>query len=168
MAGGICICEVEEIVPAGEIKPEAVDLPGIFVKWLIKGSNYSRWIDKKVFVEDDGSIHWDIPQEVLEKRLIIAKRAAEEIWDGNYVSLGWGIPSHIIPFLAKKTKATFLSENGVQGLGGPPKKNEIDPDLINTSVETATITPGAAYFKISDSFNIIWGGHVDITFMGGL
>lgn len=32
MAGGICICEVEEIVPAGEIKPEAVDLPGIFVK----------------------------------------------------------------------------------------------------------------------------------------
>lgn len=84
------------------------------------------------------------------------------------MSLGRGLPSHIIPFLAKKTKATFLSENGVQGLGGPPKKSEIDPDLINTSVETATITPGAAFFKISDSFNIIRGGHVDITFMGGL
>lgn len=32
MAGKICICEVEEIVPVGSIKPENIDLPGIFIK----------------------------------------------------------------------------------------------------------------------------------------
>ncbi|MGG5253922.1 CoA transferase subunit A [Neobacillus sp. SM06] len=44
MAGGITIAEVEEIVPAGELDPEEVVTPGIFVDYLIlsKGVNW-KW-----------------------------------------------------------------------------------------------------------------------------
>ena len=44
MAGGMTIAEVEEIVPAGELDPEEVVTPGIFVDYLIlsKGVNW-RW-----------------------------------------------------------------------------------------------------------------------------
>jgi acyl CoA:acetate/3-ketoacid CoA transferase alpha subunit len=49
MAGGICICEADEIVPAGEIPPESVDLPGIFVKRLIKSTSQTPSLDLKVF-----------------------------------------------------------------------------------------------------------------------
>jgi len=48
-----------------------------------------------------------------------------------------------------------MSGNGVLGLGGAPKKDEIDYEMINTSKETSTILPGGSFFKSSDSFNII-------------
>lgn len=36
-AGKICIAEVEEIVEAGQIDPDSVHLPGIFVDRIFKG-----------------------------------------------------------------------------------------------------------------------------------
>jgi len=72
IAGKICICEVEEIVPVGAIKPESVDLPGIFVKRLIKGSNYTRKIDRKVVMGEDGKINYGIEEGEMKKREIIA------------------------------------------------------------------------------------------------
>ena len=35
-AGKICIAEVEEIVPYGELDPDQIHLPGIYVKRLIQ------------------------------------------------------------------------------------------------------------------------------------
>lgn len=117
---------------------------------------------------EDGKINYGIPEEEMKKREIIAKRAAEEIKDGDYVTLGTGIPTHITSFLNPRIKVTFLGENGILGMGPPPKKDEVDPELINPSKETITIKPGAAFFKTSDSFNMIRGGHVNLTFLGGL
>lgn len=155
MAGKVCICEVEDIVPVGTLKPESIDLPGIFIKRLIKGTNYSKKIDRKVIMGEDGKINYGIPDEEMKKREIIAKRAAEEIKDGDYVTLGTGIPTHITSFLNPRIKVTFLGENGILGMGPPPKKDEVDHELINPSKETITIKPGAAFFKTSDSFNMI-------------
>jgi 3-oxoacid CoA-transferase len=45
-AGKICIAEVEEIVEAGELAPDEIHLPGIFVHRLIKGNNYVKRIEK--------------------------------------------------------------------------------------------------------------------------
>ena len=168
MAGKICICEVEEIVPVGTLKPESIDLPGIFIKRLIKGSGYSKKIDRKVVIGEDGKINYGFPEEEMKKREIIARRAAEEIKDGDYITLGNCIPTHITSFLNPRIKVTVLGENGVLGMGPPPKKDEVDPDLINPSKETITIMPGASFFKTSDSFNMIRGGHVHQTFLGGL
>ena len=54
--GKICIVEVEQIVPAGEIKPEHVHLPHIFVKRVIKGENYVKPIEKMTVRKDGGQM----------------------------------------------------------------------------------------------------------------
>jgi 3-oxoacid CoA-transferase subunit A len=43
-SGKTCVAEVEEIVPVGSLGPDAIHLPGIYVKRLILGAPY----DKKV------------------------------------------------------------------------------------------------------------------------
>lgn len=40
--GRICIAEVEEIVPAGALDPDRIDLPGIYVHRLIQGEHEKR------------------------------------------------------------------------------------------------------------------------------
>ncbi|MDB5715463.1 MAG: 3-oxoacid CoA-transferase subunit [Sphingomonadales bacterium] len=44
-AAPLCVAEVEEIVSVGTIDPDAVHLPGIYVKRLIDGSPYDKKIE---------------------------------------------------------------------------------------------------------------------------
>ncbi|MGJ8536071.1 MAG: CoA transferase subunit A [Parasphingopyxis sp.] len=44
-AGKICVAEVEEIVEVGELDPDGIHLPGIYVKRLIDGSPYDKKIE---------------------------------------------------------------------------------------------------------------------------
>lgn len=46
MAGKITIAEVEELVPAGELDPNHIHTPGIYVKRIFQGSNYEKRIEK--------------------------------------------------------------------------------------------------------------------------
>jgi 3-oxoacid CoA-transferase A subunit len=48
MAGRITIAEVEELVEVGEIDPDQVHLPGIYVKRIFKGSGYEKRIERKM------------------------------------------------------------------------------------------------------------------------
>ncbi len=43
--GKICVAEVEEIVPVGSLDPDAIHLPGIYVKRMILGSPYDKKIE---------------------------------------------------------------------------------------------------------------------------
>jgi len=45
MAAQITIVEVEELVNLGDIKPEEVHLPGVFVQRIFKGTNYKNDIE---------------------------------------------------------------------------------------------------------------------------
>src|ERR1051325_9474654 len=44
-AGRICVAEVEEVVPVGTFDPDAIHLPGIYVKRLILGAPYDKKIE---------------------------------------------------------------------------------------------------------------------------
>jgi 3-oxoacid CoA-transferase subunit A len=44
-AGKICVAEVEEIVEVGELDPDSIHLPGIYVKRLINGAPYDKKIE---------------------------------------------------------------------------------------------------------------------------
>ncbi len=44
-AARICVAEVEEIVPVGALDPDAIHLPGIYVKRLILGAPYDKKIE---------------------------------------------------------------------------------------------------------------------------
>lgn len=43
--GKICIAEVEEIVPIGELDPDCIHLPGVFVNRMIVGAPYDKKIE---------------------------------------------------------------------------------------------------------------------------
>ena len=44
-AGRICVAEVEEVVPTGSLDPDAIHLPGIYVKRMIVGAPYDKKIE---------------------------------------------------------------------------------------------------------------------------
>lgn len=47
MAGKITIAEVEELVPAGELDPNQVHTPGIYVHRIFQGKNYEKRIEQR-------------------------------------------------------------------------------------------------------------------------
>lgn len=47
MAGKITVAEVEELVPAGELDPNDIHTPGIFVQRIFQGKNYEKRIEQK-------------------------------------------------------------------------------------------------------------------------
>ena len=46
-AGKITIAEVEELVPAGELDPNQIHTPGIFVNRIFQGSHYEKRIEQR-------------------------------------------------------------------------------------------------------------------------
>src|SRR5690554_1294337 len=46
-AGKITIAEVEELVPAGELDPNQIHIPGIYVKRIFQGVNYEKRIEQR-------------------------------------------------------------------------------------------------------------------------
>lgn len=47
MAGKITIAEVEELVPAGELDPDNIHTPGIYVHRIFQGANYEKRIEQR-------------------------------------------------------------------------------------------------------------------------
>lgn len=47
MAGKITIAEVEELVPAGDLDPDHIHLPGIYVHRIFQGSGYEKRIEQR-------------------------------------------------------------------------------------------------------------------------
>jgi 3-oxoacid CoA-transferase subunit A len=46
-AGKITIAEVEELVPAGELDPDQIHTPGIFIKRIFQGEHFEKRIEQR-------------------------------------------------------------------------------------------------------------------------
>ncbi|MBO7610051.1 MAG: CoA transferase subunit B [Muribaculaceae bacterium] len=103
-----------------------------------------------------------------EMRVVIAKRAAKELHDGDVVNLGIGIPTMIPNYLPEGVSVTLQTENGAMGMGPTPAEGEEDKNMINAGGGYITLNPGASTFDSATSFAIIRGGHVNVSFLGAL
>ena len=103
---------------------------------------------------------------IISPKQIIAARVAKELKDGDVVNLGIGLPTMVPNFLPEGVNVILQSENGYIGL--TPLEGEIDPDLVNAGGQPASIITGGAFFDSLFSFELIRGGHVDVTVLGGL
>jgi 3-oxoacid CoA-transferase subunit B len=97
----------------------------------------------------------------------IAQRAAQELTDGAYVNLGWGIPNLIADYLPKGLTVYFHSENGILGMGRRARAGEEDFDLVDAMKVPVTLIPGASFFHQADAHLMTRGGHLDVAVLGG-
>jgi 3-oxoacid CoA-transferase subunit A len=57
MAGRITVAEVEELVPVGELDPNDVHTPGIFVQRIFQGAHYEKRIEQRTVRPATASDH---------------------------------------------------------------------------------------------------------------
>ena len=96
----------------------------------------------------------------------LAKRVAQDMFDGAYVNLGIGRPTLVANHLPPNIEIVLQSENGILGMGPAPTPGEEDYDLINAGKQAVTLLPGGAYFHHADSFAMMRAGHLDICVLG--
>jgi 3-oxoadipate CoA-transferase beta subunit len=98
---------------------------------------------------------------------MIARRVYRDLPDGAYVNLGIGLPNRILGVAHDPEKeVVFHSENGILGLGERPGDDDVDPDLIDSGKNFASLVPGGCFFSHVDSFAMIRGGHIQIAVLG--
>ncbi len=97
----------------------------------------------------------------------LAKRVAQDMFDGAYVNLGIGMPTLVANHLPPGIEIVLHSENGILGMGPAPAKGEEDYDLINAGKQAVTLLHGGSYFHHADSFAMMRAGHLDICVLGG-
>jgi len=98
----------------------------------------------------------------------IAKRAGQELKDGQIINLGIGLPTLIANFVPEGVDVVIQTENGGIGVGPAPAPGCEDRDRANAGNQPITLIPGGSYFDSATSFAMIRGGHVDSTFLGTL
>src|SRR5579859_2462779 len=159
--GKVTVAEVEELLEVGELDPDQVHTPGIYVDRIVQGKRYEKRIEFRTVAGSTGKKDSPI-------RELMAKRAAQELRDGYYVNLGIGIPTLVANYIPPNINVTLQSENGLLGIGPFPAESKVDPDLINAGKQTVTTIAGSSFFSSADSFAMIRGGHIDLSILGGL
>lgn len=163
-AARVAIVEVDEIVEAGEIPPERIDLPGIFVTRVVtktvpnllpKHGGYRRSAD--VPRTYNGKPGWSRRQ--------MGERAAALLPQHSYVNLGIGIPSFISSYVAGRD-IVLHGENGILGYGEIVDDAEQYPDVFNASGVPVTPELGISYFDSVTAFEMVRSGRVQVVALG--
>jgi 3-oxoacid CoA-transferase subunit B len=86
----------------------------------------------------------------MNEKELITSRAAALLQPGWVVNLGIGIPT-LIPRFVDADTLCFQTENGLLGVGSPPEKDRMDPNLVDAGKRPVTERPGASYFDSATS-----------------
>lgn len=101
-------------------------------------------------------------------RTAIARRAALDLPDGGIVNLGIGIPALCSDLLPEGVELRYQAENGILGFSSMHTKLDGDPSVMDAGGNFPKLVPGMAFFDSVESFNLIRGGHIDVTVLGAL
>lgn len=71
-------------------------------------------------------------------------------------------------FLPNGVELRYHAENGVLGFEDLAAPGEGDPNLMDAGGSFPKWVPGMAFFDSVESFNLVRGGHIDVTVLGAL
>lgn len=156
----LVIVEAEHIVEVGEIEPEQVHTPGLYVDYLVQATLTPADLGSSADVKGGA-------KKVDEGRLNMARRALKELHEGDVLNLGIGIPTLVAELITPEMNINLHTETGMLGVGPAPEGGAIDYP-VNAGKIPVTALAGTSYFDSADSFAMIRGRHVDVAVMGGL
>jgi 3-oxoacid CoA-transferase len=160
-ASALVIAEVEEIVPVGELDPNAIHTPGCFVDFLVQAHTSEEDLGSSASVSGSA-------KKVDAMRMAMAQAVLDELHAGEVVNLGIGIPTLVADLITPESGIIMHTENGMLGVGPEPESGGAMDYPVNAGKIPVTALPGSSYFDTSSSFGMIRGGHVDVAVMGGL
>jgi 3-oxoacid CoA-transferase len=147
------VVQADKIVELGELKPNHIHTPGVFVDCVIQ----SREPEKNIRGQrdfDEDSIGYPL-----------GERIAADIPDGSIVELGFGLPWYSLDFL-QKNKETIVHSEGILGLCRELKEDEPDQLWRSADGRVVSLLPGGCATTFTDSFNIVMKGKVDYCLLG--
>lgn len=104
----------------------------------------------------------------MEAKEIIAKRVAKEFKNGDFINLGIGLPTKAVDYISKNIKINLHSENGFAGVWDSATKENFNKDIVDAGGSPVVLQEGGMFFDSVTSFEIIRGGHLDMTVLGAL
>jgi 3-oxoacid CoA-transferase len=172
MAGKVTIVQTQHVADAGEIDPESIVTPGIFVDRVVRTENpldpatllnLSRRFGKQ----------WDL--EARERAIgprglppdLMARKVARLLRPGEYVNLGTGLPTLVSDHLEPSQAITLHSENGMLGFGPLAGEQATDIHRYNASGQLVSGLAGESFTDSADAFAMARSGRVTTIVLGG-
>jgi 3-oxoacid CoA-transferase len=163
-AARVAVVEVDEVVEPGEIPPERIGLPGIFVSRLVR-KTHANTLPKHATNRRPA----DVPRVYNGKpawtRSQMAERAAALLPEPAYVNLGLGIPTYVSTYLRGRD-VVLHGENGILGYGEIVADEELYPDVFNAGGQPVFPAPGISFFDSVEAFEMVRSGRVHVVAIG--
>jgi 3-oxoacid CoA-transferase len=163
-AAKIAIVEVDHIVKVGEISPERVGVPGIFVSRVV--------VSTKKLAGAKGGLGRRAPDSRREylgrpalSRSELAQRAAALLPKGGYVNLGSGLPTLVASHVVDG-EITLHAENGALGYDLLGEGKSPDYDFFDAAGNFISMRPGGSVFDSVVSFEVARGGKLSAVLLG--
>jgi 3-oxoacid CoA-transferase len=164
-ASRCAIAEAEEIVPAGQIAPEDVDLPGIFVARVVPVTVRMDVKNLPMRANRPATSARSYAGKPALTREEIGRRVGALFPDGAVVNLGAGLPTQVANFVSGRP-VILHSENGMLNYGSFATGDSFDPDYHDAGGYFVTLKDGASFFDSVTSFEIARGGRLYAVVLG--
>jgi 3-oxoacid CoA-transferase len=164
-AARVAIAEADEIVETGEIPPEDVDLPGVFVARVVRSTVQMDVKNLPMRVSRPAGSARSYLGKPGVTREQIGRRIAALLPDHSVVNLGAGLPTQVANFIGDRP-IVLHSENGMLNYGTFVTGDSFDPDLHDAGGYFVTLRSGASFFDSVTSFEIARSGRLDAVVLG--
>ena len=170
-AASVTIAEVDDVVEAGGLDPEAVVTPGVCVDRVVRCEHPLDVAAVRELSRRWGR-QWDL--EARERATgprgippdLMVRRVARLLRPGEYVNLGLGLPTLTSSALDFAHDVVLHSENGMLGFGPLAAEGEEDIHCYNASGQLVRQHPGASYFDAASAFAMARSGRVGTVVLG--